>query len=161
MFVHANLCTQLGVCLRTGGYFYALFVFPLTRLKSLTEVPSRWSLCCFSFRANFSPSSCRLIPGQMNESPNSPLTLPLMVLICMPACLHWELRQLFFFFSPPMICRTTGSLSHWSCVDTKGCGDLVRSVYTGGNDPPSRPRPVCAVLSIRLSIPKLHMFLNL
>lgn len=155
--MHASRCVSVY-----ERVFLRAFVFPLTRLEGFNRGSKLLIFTLFSLRANFFPSSCHFIPGQMNESPNSPLSLPLMVLICMPACLHWELRQLFFFlFFPPMICRATGSLSHWSCVDTKGCRDLVRSVYTSRNDPPSRPHPVCTVLSIRLSIPKLHMFLNL
>lgn len=152
--MHASRCMSVY-----ERVFLRAFVFPLTMLKSLTEVPSCWSLRCFLWELIFPvvmPFHPRPDEWITKLSPFSPPH---------GAYLHASLFALrattTFFFFPPMICRTTGSLSHWSCVDTKGCWDLVRSVYTSRNEPPSRLRPVCAVLSIRLSIPKLHMFLNL
>lgn len=151
--MHASRCVSVY-----ERVFLHAFVFPLTRLRSLTEVPSCWSLRCFLWELIFPRHHAVSSRARWMNHQTLPFLSPSWCLFaCQPVCT--ESYDNFFF--PPMICRTTGSLSHWSCVATKGCRDLVRSVYSSRNDPLSHPHPVCTVLSITLSAPKLHMFLNL
>lgn len=124
--MHASRCVRVY-----ERVFLRAFVFPLTRLKSLTEVPSCWSLRCFSLRANFSRRhAVSSRARRMNHQTLPFLSASWCLFACQPVWTESYDNFFFFFLPPPMICRTTGSLSHWSCVDTKGCRDLVRSVYT-------------------------------
>lgn len=122
------------------GFLYAVF-FPLRGFKALTKAPScRYScflelICCRHMQLFKSASSSA---KWLNLQ-----TLPLSRMhICMPACstkiqFHTDFHDLQSHRKP--------RLSQWICVDTEGCWDLERCVYTSRNDPLSSLCLVCVV----------------